>query len=116
MLPVKIFRLMFAALLYCASQAQADGLLFFWLPENGNSDYMQRRYDEYERGNANREVERLRDSLGIIDQDGQRYAHPDSNTNRAIEDQWRREGYELLFDERGHLPGTNIGPDYRGNE
>lgn len=114
--PVKIFRLVFAALLYCASQAQADGLLFFWLPQNGNSDYMQRRYDEYERGNAGREVERLRDSLGIIDQDGQRYTHPDPNSNRAIDEQWRREGYELLFDEQRHLPGTNLEPDYRGRE
>ena len=114
--PVKIYRLVFAALLYCAHQAQADEFLFFWIPQNGNSDYTQRRYEEYERGNAGREVERLRDSLGIIDQDGQRYSRPDPYTSRAIEDQWRREGYELLFDEQRHLPGTSVEPGYRGDE
>ena len=114
--PVKNVCLVVTALLCCANTAQADAFLFFWLPQNGNSDYMQRRFDEYERGNASREVERLRDSLGIIDQDGQRYAPPDSSTRRTIDEQWRREGYELLFDEQRHLPGTSVEPEYRDTE
>lgn len=114
--PVKNVCLVVTALLCCANTAQADAFLFFWLPQNGNSDYMQQRYEDYERGNASREVERLRESLGIIDPDGQRYLQPDPDTRHSIDEQWRREGYELLFDEQRHLPGNSVGPDYRSDE
>lgn len=82
------------------SQAQDPSQV--WLPDRGNIDspYLQRQYENYERGIPERELNRLRDSLGVIGNDADRYAPLDPYTSRAIDEQMRRDGYELLFDER----------------
>lgn len=85
-----------------------------WLPDRGNIDspYLQWQFENYERGASARELDRLRDSLGVISNDADRYLPLDPYTSRAIDEQMRRDGYELLFDERASGYG---GEYFRGN-
>lgn len=98
----------------CSALSLAQDPSQLWLPNRGNIDspYLQRQYENYERGTPARELDRLRDSLGVIGNDADRYVPLDPYTSRAIDEQMRRDGYELLFDERNSGYG---GEYFRGN-
>lgn len=108
-------RLILACLIAsCSAWSLAQDPMQLWLPDRGNIDspYLQRQYENYERDAPARELNRLRDSLGVIGNDAERYTPLDPYTSRAIDEQMRRDGYELLFDERNSGYG---GEYFRGN-